>query len=97
MKAEGDGAGMPVDVPPATPIPETRLPLTPAPSTGVGKDVPGVVIGTIVGVKHEQYATTPVTTYLVSVPRQQQSPTWSMVEVTIFTGEPVDVVGPIYG
>lgn len=87
---------MPVAVPPATPIPGRQLPFTPAPLTAVDKDEPGVVIGTIVGVKHEQTLTTLGTRTVDPVPTLQHSTTCSIDGVTILTDGPVDVVDPIY-
>lgn len=93
----GDGTDMPVAVPPAMPIPDRLFPLTPAPLTAVGKGEPGVVIDTIVEVKHGQTLTTRDTTRIELVPTLQHSMTCSIDGVTILTDGPVGVVGPIYG
>lgn len=87
---------MPVGVPPVTSMPDMQLPLTPTPRTGVDKDEPAVVTGSIVGVKHEQTTTPGATTRIVLVPVLQHSETGSAVGVTFLTGEPVGVVETVY-
>lgn len=96
-KAVGDDTDMPAAVPPAMPIPDRQLPLTPAPRTAVGNGEPGAVMEAIVEVKQGQTLTTLDTRTVDPVPTLQHSLTCSIDGVTIFTGEPVDVVDPIYG